>query len=91
MPFEPSTRPKLPAAEIRARKADRLRAIGLRVAIYRKLDERGTATQAAIGAALGLLPAEATTLLSRKQLRDGDLAQLEAAAIRLGIVLPAPS
>jgi hypothetical protein len=30
------------------------------------------------------LPAEAATLLSRKQLRDGDLAQLEDAAGRLG-------
>ena len=56
-----------------------------------RIDERGTATPAASGAVLGLLPNETTTLLSRKQIRDGDLAQLEAAAIRLGIVLPAPS
>ncbi len=88
MTVEPSTGPKLPAAEIQARKADRLRAIRLRIAIYRELDERGTATPAEIGAALGLLPAEATTLLNRKQLRDGDLAQLEAAAVRLGLPLP---
>ena len=88
MTVEPSTGPKLPGAEIQARKADRLRAIRLRIAIYRELDERGTATPAEIGAALGLLPAEATTLLNRKQLRDGDLAQLETAAVRLGLPLP---
>lgn len=57
-----STERTPPAAEIQARKANQLRAIRLRIAIYRELDERGSATPAEIGAALGLLPAEATTL-----------------------------
>jgi hypothetical protein len=88
MTLKPSARQKLPASETQARKANRLRAIRLRTAIYRELDKRGTATPAEIGAALELPTAETATLLSRKHFRDGDLAQLEAAAVRLGIVLP---
>jgi hypothetical protein len=42
-------------------------------------------TPAAIGAALGMPPAEATSLLTRHQWREGDVARLEAAAARLGV------
>jgi hypothetical protein len=80
----PSEKPKLSAEERRARQADRLASIRLRIAIGRELDERDITTPAAIGAALGMPAAEATALLSRKQRREGDVALLEAAAARLG-------
>ena len=77
--------PKLSADERRARLAERLQTIRLRVMIGRELEDRGLATPAAIGKALGLPPAEATALLSRKQRREGDVALLQAAAKRLGL------
>jgi len=85
MTFEQPLKPQLSAAERRARKADQLQAIRLKMAIGRKLDEQGATTPAAIGAALDLPVTEAAALLNRKRLRDGDLAQLEAAAVRLGL------
>jgi hypothetical protein len=54
--------------------------------IGRELNERGITTPAAIGAALGMPAAEATKLLTRHQWREGDVARLQAAAIRLGLV-----
>ena len=42
-------------------------------------------TPAAIGAALGMPAAEATSLLTRHQWREGDVALLQAAAARLGV------
>ena len=82
---EPSAKPKPSREEARARDADRLQAIRLRMAVYRALDDRGITPPSGIGAALDLPAAEATALLSRKVLREGDLAQLVAAAARLGV------
>src|ERR1700712_3980616 len=84
----PPEKPKLSIEERRARQADRLASIRLRMAIGRELDERGITTPAAIGAALGMPAAEATKLLSRHQWREGDVALLETAAARLGVYMP---
>ena len=56
--------------------------------IGREMDDRGITTPAAIGAAIGMSPAEATRLLSRHQWREGDVALLQAAAARLGVQVP---
>jgi hypothetical protein len=87
-PASPPTKPKpkLTPEERRARQADRLTTIRLRMAIGRELDERGITTPAAIGAALGMPAAEATKLLTRHQWREGDVALLQAAAARLGAI-----
>ena len=69
----------------RERRADRLMAIRLRYAINTHLDDRGLATPAQIGAAVGLPPAEAVRLLTRRQWREGDVAMLRAVADRLGL------
>ncbi|MDO9714165.1 hypothetical protein, partial [Paracraurococcus lichenis] len=74
-----------PSAERRARQADRLKTIRLRMTIDRALEERGIATPAAIGEALGMPAQEAVKLLNRRQWREGDVALLEAAAVRLGM------
>jgi hypothetical protein len=84
----PSEKLKLSVEERRARQADRLASIRLRMAIGRELDERGITTPAAIGAALEMPAAEATKLLSRHQWREGDVALLEAAAARLRVQVP---
>jgi hypothetical protein len=83
----PSTtaKPKLSAAEQKARREDRVMAIRLRMAIGRALDERGIAEPGAVGAALGMPAVEATKLLTRHQWREGDVALLTAAAARLGL------
>ncbi len=85
VPPPPPVKPKLSARERRARQEDRLAALRLRMAIGRELDERGITEPAAIGAALGLPPAEAAKLLTRHQWREGDVALLTAAAARLGV------
>ena len=87
-PASPPAKPKLSAEERRVRQADRLTTIRLRMAIGRELDERGITTPAAIGEALGMPAAEATSLMTRHQRRDGDVARLEAAAARLGVQVP---
>jgi hypothetical protein len=74
-------KPKLTPEERRARYTDRLTTIRLRMLIFRKLDERGITTPAAIGAALDMPAAEATKLLRGHQWREGDVALLEAAAV----------
>jgi hypothetical protein len=84
----PLEKPKLTSAEQRQRREDRLTTIRLRMAIGRELDDRGITTPAAIGAALGMPAAEATSLLTRRQWREGDVARLEAAAARLGVQVP---
>jgi hypothetical protein len=61
-----------------------VRAIRLRMAIGRELDDRGITTPAAIGEALGMPAAEAAKLLTRRQWQEGDVALLEAVAARLG-------
>ena len=87
-PPSPPEKPKLSAEERRIRQEDRLITIRLRVLIGRELDERGITTPAAIGAALGLPPAEATKLLTRHQWREGDVERLQVAAARLGVQVP---
>jgi hypothetical protein len=84
-PPSPPAKPKLTAEERRARQADRLKTIRLRMAIGQALDDRGITDPAAIGAALGMPAAEATSLLTRRQWHEGDVALLEAAAARLGV------
>ena len=81
----PPAKPKLSAEERRRRWEERLAALRLRMAIGRELDEREISDPAAIGAALGMPPAEATGLLTRHRWREGDLALLGAAAVRLGL------
>ena len=77
--------PKLTSADRQRRREDRLTTIRLRMAIGRELDERGITTPAAIGEALGMPATEATSLLTRRQWRVGDVARLQAAAARLGL------
>jgi hypothetical protein len=73
------------AEDRRIRQADRLATIRLRMAIVHELDDRDITTPAAIGAALGMPAAEATSLLTRRQWREGDVARLQAVAARLGL------
>jgi hypothetical protein len=87
-PASPPAKPKLTPEERRARQADRLTTIRLRMLIGRELEDRGITTPTAIGAALGMPPAEATSLLTRHQWREGDVARLQAAAMRLGVHAP---
>jgi hypothetical protein len=84
----PPAKPKLTSEERRARHTDRLATIRLRMAISHELDARDITTPAAIGEALGMPAAEATSLLTRRQWREGDVARLEAAAARLGVQAP---
>jgi len=83
-------KPKLTPEERRARHADRLVTIRLRMAIGRELEDRGITTPAAIGEALGMPATEATKLLRGHQWREGDVALLEAAAARLGVQVRGP-
>jgi hypothetical protein len=78
-------KPKLTAEERRTRQGDRLTTIRLRMLIGRELDDRGITSPADIGQALGMPAAEATSLLTRRQWREGDVALLQAAAARLGV------
>jgi hypothetical protein len=84
-PPSPPEKPKQSAEERRARQADRLTTIRLRMAIGHELDDRGITTPAAIGEALGMPAAEAVKLLNRHQWREGDVALLQTAAARLGV------
>lgn len=84
-PASPPAKPKLTPEERRARQADRLTTIRLRMLIGRELEDRGITTPAAIGTALGMPAAEATKLLTRHQWHDGDVARLQAAVARLGV------
>ena len=90
LPDQPPPAPpkQLSAEERRARQADRLTTIRLRMAIGRELDDRGITTPADIGAALGMSAAEAVKLMTRHQWREGDVALLQAAAARLGVQVP---
>lgn len=81
-------KPKLSPAERRARQADRLTTIRLRMAIWRVLDDRGLTSPAEIGEALGMPAPAAAGLLARHQWREGDVALLRAAAARLGVEVP---
>jgi hypothetical protein len=81
----PPVKPKLSSGERRARQADRLTALRLRMAIGRELEDRGITSPTGIGDALGMPAPEAARLLARRQWRDGDVALLKAAAAWLGI------
>ena len=83
-------KPKLAPEERRARQTDRLIMIRLRMAIRQELADQSIIKPAAIGVALGMPAAEATSLLTRRQWREGDVARLEAAAARLGVQVPGP-
>jgi len=87
-PASPPEKPKQSAEERRVRQVDRLASIRLRMAIGHELDARDITTSAAIGEALGMPAAEATSLLTRRQWREGDVALLEAAVVRLGVPTP---
>jgi hypothetical protein len=89
-PASPPAKPTISAEERRIRQADRLKAIRLRMAIWRELEDRDITTPAKIGEALGMPAAEATSLLTRHQWREADVARLEAAAARLGVQVPSP-
>jgi hypothetical protein len=78
-------KPKLSADEQRIRREERVSAIRLRMMIGQELDARGITTPVEIGKALEMPVAEAHTLLNRRQWREGDVALLEAAAVRLGL------
>jgi hypothetical protein len=88
LPPDKTPRHKLTPEERRARQADRLVIIRLKMMIGQALDDRGITDPAAIGAALGLPAGEATKLLTRHQWREGDVAQLQAAAARLELQVP---
>src|SRR4051794_41927390 len=83
-PTSSSAKPKLTPEEHRARQADRLTTIRLRMLIGRELEERGITTPAAIGAAFGTPGVEAVRLLIRHQWRGGGVAPLHAPAARRG-------
>ena len=89
-PPQTPVKPKLTPEDRRARQADRLTTIRLRMLIGRELDDRGITTPVAIGAALGMPGVEAIRLLIRHQWREGDVALLQAAAARLGLQVPGP-
>ena len=72
----PSEKLKMSAEERRAR----LASIRLRIAIGHELDERGITRPADIGEALGMTATEATSLMTRHQWREGDVARLQAVA-----------
>ncbi|MFC7477493.1 hypothetical protein ACFQS7_24240 [Dankookia sp. GCM10030260] len=55
--------------------------------IGRELEECGITTPAAIGAVVSMLAAEAASLFTRHQGREGDVAQHQAAAVRLGLLV----
>jgi hypothetical protein len=91
LPPAPPVKSKLPPAERRARRDERLAAIRLRVLIGQALEAKGIDDPTAIGAVFGLPPREADKLLRRHQWRDGDLARLKVAAIALGLWTSSPS
>jgi hypothetical protein len=74
--------------ECRARQADWLATIHLRMLIGRELENRDITAAAAIAAAIGLPPSEAGKLLRRRQWHAGDVALLQAVAARLGVQVP---
>ncbi len=72
------------------RQAERLVAIRLRYCINTRLEDSGLTAPAQIGTAIGLPPAEAVRLLTRRQWREGDVAALQAVAARLDLDVPMP-
>jgi hypothetical protein len=89
-PPSPPPKPKLTAEARRAREANRLTALRLRMAIWQALDDGGISTPTGVGVAMGMPGIDAAKPLSRKVWREGDIEQLEAAALRLGLQVPMP-
>jgi pyruvate/2-oxoglutarate dehydrogenase complex dihydrolipoamide acyltransferase (E2) component len=61
----PPPKPKYTAQEQRVQREERRKTVRLRMAIWQELDDRGITTPDDIGAALGMLAAEAIKLLTR--------------------------
>ena len=74
----PPAKPKLSAQERRAREADRLMMIRLRMTIGRELDDRGITTPAAMAEALGMPAAEAANAMVKSA---GDWPPPDATAV----------
>jgi hypothetical protein len=87
-PDHPPATPGISNPEHRARQRERLASVSLRLAILRKLNERGISTPAEVGEALAMAADEAVKLLNRRNWREGDAAMLEAVAARLGVAVP---
>jgi hypothetical protein len=68
--------------------AERIRASNLRMVIDRELEAKGIRDPSELAAAFGLSAMKAERLLTRRQWRLGDLALLEALAVRLGVEVP---
>jgi hypothetical protein len=64
---------------------ERLRTTRLRTCISTYLEAQGLTTPPDIARAVGLPPAEAQRLLTRRQWREGDVAALQAIVARLGL------
>ena len=62
--------------------------IRLRMLIGWEFEDRGISTPAEISAAPGMSPAQATKLLRGHQWREGDVARLDAVAVRLEVQMP---
>jgi len=86
----PKPKPEYTIQEQRVRREQRRKTARLRMAIWQELDARGITTPDDIGAALGMLAAEANGLLTRRQRRASDVAALEAVVARLGAQVPTP-
>ena len=84
-PPAPPRMPKLTPQERRTRRAGQLKSIRLRMMIRQDLDNRGITSSAEISTAIGMAEPDAVKRLNRKQWREGDIALLEAAAMRLGL------
>ena len=84
----PPANPKLTPEERRTRRADQLVPLRIRMEINYELDKRGITTPKALSATLGMPRDEAVSLLTRKYLREGDVALLETLAARLGVQAP---
>ena len=81
-------KPKLPSDKRRAREADRLKTIRLRVTIGRELDNRGITSSAEIGAALGIPGCRGGQAADPAPVARRRCGALEAAAARLGLLVP---
>lgn len=84
-PPAPPPKPKLTPQKRRTRRADQLKSMRLRMIIWQALDGRGITRSAEISTTMGLPEADAVKLLNRKLWREGDVALLEAVAMRLGL------
>jgi hypothetical protein len=88
-PPSPPLKPKLTAEERRPREADRRKMAQLRMMIWQALDDQGiTNTPVDLGAAFRMPGTAAFRLMTGRQWREGEVAMLEAVAVRLGLQVP---